>query len=869
MNQKSPTKQKIVFVLMLFALFFVGMLKTQAQTPPGVALFWDKQVGCQVGGTDEKRTIFLEDIADSKCLLVCDQSEVNYELLYLPTGASTTWTVVGGTILTSANDGCTVRWENVGLGSITMNIALPQSTINTTLCIEKIELPTALFKIASQTEPDYFVTCSEQELNFINLSSSNNGSALVNYYWEFGDGATSTEFEPTHTYAHEQEYTVILTVTNACNCKETYKMKVSAKRKGFEIQCPTVVCEGQSAIYSLPFDGAQVCNGNYQWSVVGGQIIAQGNGTAEVLWNQVDELGFGYVTFNPAHCNLPCLEPTTVKVPVIQAKGTIQGPTALCLEEQGRYKLPQWPTTDIQWEIEGNVNNNLAEIILTDQRNEIIVTPLSTGTLILRAVYTNTLLGCSGKAEFTIKVAPLLEIYGEDTFCENGSGLFTNSESAVVTWTLKNEGGTTLQTANAATFNFNGTAVGTYTLTVDAPNFCSIDEKTITVLAKPTAPAALDGDLFICPNAPYTYSVANPDPNYTYTWVVTNGNVIGVAEGNEVNITFNGTFPAYVKVYATTTSPIACTSDPKIITVQQFPVNAFINADNTTVCSSSSALYKAFKVGTTTLFEEGDSYTWSLSDPSMGSVIQGQGTTEVTVLWNEVSSVSNVDLILTIGKCTISPAPQFVKHLQINPKTQIEITALPNPACGEYEVTYTVSSTNILVPLGATDVVTWNLGSGSITTEPGVFTLSKTFYNYTSTNIDVIVSAVIADSNGCGATNTAFFTTTILPNPPAIVSIESGGNTYCDYHDINTILQVSTNTAGVQIQWYHDNAIMTGQNGTSLAIAASPNAFGAYYFIATNPNGCINRSNSIVILEKCGSTWMHCECYCAKYLSFE
>ena len=77
-------------------------------------------------------------------------------------------------------------------------------------------------------------------------------------------------------------------------------------------------------------------------------------------------------------------------------------------------------------------------------------------------------------------------------------------------------------------------------------------------------------------------------------------------------------------------------------------------------------------------------------------------------------------MVLTIGKCNLNPAPQFIKHITLYPKAQIAISTPTNPICGGslYPVTFTVQSANG-VPLSPTDVVTWNIGSGDFTTAPG------------------------------------------------------------------------------------------------------------------------------------------------------
>lgn len=61
---------------------------------------------------------------------------------------------------------------------------------------------------------DYTFAINGRKLTFGNLSSTGT------YNWNFGDGATSTETNPTHTYASNGTYEICLTVTNDCGSKE-------------------------------------------------------------------------------------------------------------------------------------------------------------------------------------------------------------------------------------------------------------------------------------------------------------------------------------------------------------------------------------------------------------------------------------------------------------------------------------------------------------------------------------------------------------------------------------------------------------------------------------------------------------------------
>ena len=57
--------------------------------------------------------------------------------------------------------------------------------------------------------------------NIVNFTDNSTGSPVA-YSWDFGDGGTSTQQNPTHTYGNTGPYVVCLTVTNAAGCSDTY-----------------------------------------------------------------------------------------------------------------------------------------------------------------------------------------------------------------------------------------------------------------------------------------------------------------------------------------------------------------------------------------------------------------------------------------------------------------------------------------------------------------------------------------------------------------------------------------------------------------------------------------------------------------------
>jgi hypothetical protein len=823
-----------------------------SQSPSGVFITWDKQVGCQTFVEGDHK-VYLENIEDSNCIKVCAYSSVNYTITGLPIGATTVWNANGGAISSPTNTTCLVNWSAVGDGNLSFTITNGSNIISKSLCIEKVEIPGALFEIAGQTPSDFYFGCKNQTLNFINLSSTGTETNLMSYFWEFGDGQTSAEFEPSHIYTSSGDYSVTLIVTNSCNCVSKYNINIHIEGGGFDIQCPSVVCEDQNQIYSLPFNGMEICNDRYNWSVIGGTIVTEAGGNVEVFWDNVDSSGFGYVTFIPENCRLDCLEPSTIKIPVIQTNGTIVGPTDICFKEQAKYKLPQWPTTDFQWEIIGNEDGSMAQVLPTDQRNEVVITPLVTGTLILRATYMNTLLQCGGTAEFTIHVNEPIEVIGADVLCQFTTATYTNSASISSNWVLKRLTGTTSTTVASSSgiaFSYPFNIAGNYILTTTASGYCQGEQLKIKVLPKPTVPGTISGLTSVCPNVAIPYEVVSPDLTSTYYWEITNGYLVGANEGVQVNIIFTS-FPATIKIFKQTVFPEFCSSDPKIITINQIPIVAEILDTNTSaVCPSSTRTYTAVFPGTTMPHNTGDSYIWSFSNPSLGTITNGQGTNTISVIWNNVNVNTAVDLILTINKCTITPAPTFIKPILILATPQIQLNASATTICGGglYDVTFSIQ------PISGTTLpldyqVTWNLGGEDFTTGPGMNQVTHYFENFTSTNSIATVTAFISNAS-CGTTNVAQVFVTILPNPPAVASLNSAGNSFCEISQVNAELAVASEINGVSIQWFLNGNPIPGATNATLLVTPSL-GYGAYTFQATSANGCIKESNPIHIIQSC------------------
>jgi PKD repeat protein len=113
------------------------------------------------------------------------------------------WTFEGGTPATSTNQNPLVNYAAPGMYDVTLEVTNIFGSNSTTF---------PAFITVSET-PIAGFTYSANQTTVTFTSTSQNG---VNYAWDFGDNTTSTDENPTHTYAAGGSYTVSLSVSNNC-----------------------------------------------------------------------------------------------------------------------------------------------------------------------------------------------------------------------------------------------------------------------------------------------------------------------------------------------------------------------------------------------------------------------------------------------------------------------------------------------------------------------------------------------------------------------------------------------------------------------------------------------------------------------------
>jgi len=86
---------------------------------------------------------------------------------------------------------------------------------NNNNCVAKDTIQIALNGIAPTVGFNASPLCTNQAVLFVDTSSTTDGSNIISWHWNFGDGDTSNAQNPQHLYATSNAFTVSLTITTA------------------------------------------------------------------------------------------------------------------------------------------------------------------------------------------------------------------------------------------------------------------------------------------------------------------------------------------------------------------------------------------------------------------------------------------------------------------------------------------------------------------------------------------------------------------------------------------------------------------------------------------------------------------------------
>ena len=497
-------------------------------------------------------------------------------------------------------------------------------------------------------------------------------------------------------------------------------------------------------------------------------------------------------------------------IPIISESAQIQGRTAVCEGSTEEYYIPNYQGTEINWSVDGSGN------IMSGQGTERI-TVLWFGSANLNnpqkviVNFNNCYLGCEGRDTLDVNIVPSFYVKGPIEVCEKtieDYSSYNSISNALVpmNWQVFDASGAIVWSVfgtTTASVDWN-LPVGDYRVTARANvlgDFCNNQyEIFVEVVAAPPAVNSITGEDEICPGENYSYE-ADGVPINDFTWTVTGGTPADF-KGNPMNVVWGATPPYELAVTQTATTGLACTSEPITMNMVEIPTVIVVGVDQ--VCMEETAVY-------TVPFFEKVYYEWVISPADRGTVVSGQGTQEVEVLWHEAGPADlDVSICGAVQNYNVTvlplPEPQVIH---------------PNEIC--FGTMASVQTTAIY------NSYRWLDKDGLLVSIDAMPDLVAGYYE-----LEVVAQ------NGCtGRTSFDIFE---LPEPSITISVPIYAG-ICPGGPSVTIT-ASTTMDGYDFQWFKDG-IPSVINSPFFVTSTA----GTFSVIVTDQNGCTNESNTLIIVD--------------------
>ena len=189
--------------------------------------------GCSVSGTYQViRQDPLEVTVTSTIQANCDTKEVIQENEALVSGGFPPYTIRWSYGDVDSSNPAIMRTTVAGIATVTItdnNGCTVSQNVNNDIKI----LGDPDFTMDSIFNTDYAIWAIEDPITFTNTST---GDAL-SYFWDFGDGNTSTDENPIHSYVDEGTYQITLSVMYPYGCSYSISYTIIVG-KGYELEMP-------------------------------------------------------------------------------------------------------------------------------------------------------------------------------------------------------------------------------------------------------------------------------------------------------------------------------------------------------------------------------------------------------------------------------------------------------------------------------------------------------------------------------------------------------------------------------------------------------------------------------------------------------
>ena len=782
----------------------------------------------------EKPECFLNNLAEIEadsgivsCLYACELSEATYFVPHV-SGNTYIWTITGAASYSTNAIGNEVYviWGPSGPGTINLVVTNGGSSETFDFCVDILDGPVADFSTASDC------VCLDGPISF-----TNNSLGANSYLWDFGDGNTSIDPNPTHSYANPGSYTVTLYAFKnnidpegnpLCCCVDSTSLEVTVDPlEGPNIYWVSTLCPGDKSFYWTDAD----CS-SYSWIVkdANGTLVpftlaGSGADSICVVWGDGP---FGTVSLQVSGCTKAyCEKPATVTIPIISSTSDIVGDTIVCQNTTATYTLPKWPSVYYDWTVTGGT-------LLPDQNgsNSVIIQWGSGPIGTIHVDYYSDFLGglpghdpndCFGTADLRVSILPQFTISGPmpGIACVDSTSSFsaTASPSASYNWTV----------SPPATIAGNGTAnvsitwnngPGTFLITAasNAPGtYCNDTMYWVMTIIELNKPDSIVGPKEICPNETYCYLGYTSQPNTSLEWTVVGGTP-ATYTGSPIVVTWNATGPYGLSLAQKQVNDPGCTSDTISCSVTSKQIQGPLSFPSLTACINSQQVFTAGPM------QHPDAeLEWKIAPASAGSIIAGQGTLNATVQWNNDPGPVLLTFCVRLCDDSLAYTDSIMLHAPLEP-TIIQVGDL----CP--------GSTAVL---DATSGFTSYLWTGPIvSTSEDITITSGGTYVLTTTDINNCVAIVTYEA-------------VELPGPVASISTPDPKSLCLPANGSSVTISAQTNP-NYEFTWFCNGNVVAGPSATPIYTHNGTNDDSTYIYCVVVKDlmtNCTTKSNNLIVVQ--------------------
>ncbi|MCB9232505.1 MAG: PKD domain-containing protein [Bacteroidia bacterium] len=646
------------------------------------------------------------------------------------------WNFGDGGTSTSANP--QHNYTSNGIYGVCLTIGTSngcQSTFCDTITVNCGQTPTcqAAFQAYGTTNCSTYV--------FSNSSTSSPGNITL-FSWNFGDGGTSTNPQPTHTYTANGVYQVCLFISTSDGCQSTYCQYIT-------VNCvPTPTCQAS-------FGWIFGANGCPNVVFIDSSTASPGN---IVSWH----FDFG--------------DGSSLNVPTATHTYTANGDYGVCLT-----------------------------ITTSDS-----CTSTWCDTISITCIQQPT---CQAYFQYTLGACPTVSFFDASS---------TNL-GQVTSWSWNFGDGSTSTAPNPQhTYTANG--VYTVCLAIATSNGCTNTFcKVITVncVQQPTCQAAFSWPPTMCPTVQFSNnSTSSPGSIISHYWTFGDGGVSTNAQPYHV-YNANGIYQICLTI---TTSDSCVSTHCDTININCLPGGQCQAGFQFTMPQCSTALFSSTSTASPGIVT---SYYWNFGDGGTSTSANPQ---------HNYTSNGIYGVCLTIGTsngCQSTFCDTITVNCGQTPTCQAAFQAYGTTICS----TYVFSNSSTSSP-GNITLFSWNFGDGGTSTNP------QPTHTYTANGV-YQVCLFISTSDGCQSTYCQYITVNCVPPP----TCQAGFGWIFGANGCPNVVFIDSSTAspGNIVSWHFDFG-----DGSSLNVPTATHTYTA--------NGDYGVCLTITTSDSCTSTW--CDTIC-------